>query len=137
MNNIAKRSRIAIILVGVLLAGLGVYFVTFLFRASDWMTTEGNPYVYSGTNVTSGIVLDRQGTVLQDSTNGRVYAESELLRKSTLHILGDRSGYINAPFLDSYADEVLGYNVLNGVYSTSDEPGTVRLTISGEVQKTP
>ena len=136
MNNIAKRSRIAIILVGVLLAGLGVYFVTFLFRASDWMTTEGNPYVYSGTNVTSGIVLDRQGTVLQDSTNGRVYAESELLRKSTLHILGDRSGYINAPFLDSYADEVLGYNVLNGVYSTSDEPGTVRLTISGEVQKT-
>lgn len=136
MNNIAKRSRFAILLVIVLLVGLGVYFATYLTNAEQWMTTEGNPYVYSGTNVTTGIVVDRDGTVLQDATDGREYAESETLRKATLHILGDRSGFINAPFLDNYAGDLLGYNVVNGIYSTSDEPGTVQLTISGEVQKT-
>ena len=58
----------------------------------------------------SGVITDRSGVVLLDSTDGRVYAEDAEVRKATLHLLGDREGYIAAPLLSEYADALVGYD---------------------------
>ena len=43
------------------------------------------------------------------------------LRQATLHLLGDREGYISAPFLSAkYGAELVGFDPLNGVYSTGE-----------------
>lgn len=136
MNRVAKRSIFALILVVGLLAGLVLFCVRYATSAGQWVTYPGSPHVYSGSNLNTGIVYDRSGTVLLDSTDGRYYAYDLLIRQSTMHILGDRYGYIPSPMLDEYADDMIGYNMFTGVYNSEDETGKLTLSIDATAQAT-
>ena len=63
----------------------------------------GSPHVYSGGNIGCGTVVDKDGVILLDMEGERTYASSEMLRKATIHWLGDRYGSISAPALPSHA----------------------------------
>ena len=82
------------------------------------------------------MVLDRDGVMLMTMGQGTSYGESANLRKSVLHWLGDRQGKIPATAISHYSDEMSNYNLVNGLYNYIDEPGTISLTLSAEVQKT-
>lgn len=135
MNRIAGRSKFALILAAVLILGLVVFFAEYLFQAHNWVVFSGSPHVYTGSNLDCGLVVDRNGTLLLDATDGRTYAESATLRKSTLHLLGDRYGYIDAPALSEYSSQMVGFDLLNGVYTTNGTGGQATLTISAEAQE--
>ena len=135
MNRVAARSTIALMLVVVLLGGMCLFSVEYMMKAGDWVIFQGNPHVYNGVNIGCGVITDRSGMVLLDSTDGRTYAADGAIRKSTIHWLGDRYGYISAPAVTAYAPEMAGYDFLNGLYGYGGTGGSAELTISAEVQK--
>ena len=135
MNRVAARSTIALMLVVVLLGGMCLFCVEFLMKSDDWVIFEGNPHVYNGVNIGCGVITDRSGIVLLDSSDGRSYADDSALRKSTIHWLGDRYGYISAPAVTAYASQMAGYDLLNGLYGYSGTGGSAELTLSAAVQK--
>ena len=134
MNRVASRAFVAVLLALLLVAGLGFFVVEYVTNAADWVMFPGSPHVYSGGNIGCGTVVDREGTMLLDLENGRIYASSEALRKATVHWLGDRYGSISAPALPAHAAELAGYDLLNGVYAYGNASGIARLTLSGAVQ---
>lgn len=135
MNRVAKRSTIALLLVVVLIGGMLFFTGEFLLKADDWSVFPGNPHVYSGGNIGCGIVTDKDGTILLDATNGRVYAEDYATRLAMLHWLGDRGGNISAPAVSEYSEEMAGYDLINGLYSYSGTGGEARMTLSSQVQR--
>ncbi len=134
MNRISKRAWFALVLAIALALGTFVFALRYCAEAGRWATFQGSPHVYSGGNLNSGIITDRTDTVLLDATDGRSYADSKLLRMATMHILGDRAGYIPSRVLEKYSDELIGYNLLTGTYSLSGGKGRMKLTLSAQVQ---
>lgn len=124
-----------IVLIALLGAGIGLFSVQYVLHAGEWAVFPGSPHVYAGGNVSYGTVTDRDGTVLLESADGRTYSDDAVLRSAVMHLLGDRYGYISAPSIVPYADELVGHTLVNGLYSLGDGASRVRLTISAEVQK--
>ena len=134
MHRIASRAGIAIVLVLALVAGLGFFVAEFVTNAEDWVVFAGSPHVYQGGNIGCGIVVDSEGELLLNMEEGRTYAQSKALRKTTVHWLGDRYGSISAPALASYASELAGFEMLDGIYSYGDTSATAKLTLNGRLQ---
>lgn len=135
MNRVAHRTTIAMILALILVGGMLLFLLEYVLEADDWAVFPGNPHVYTGSNIGCGIITDREGNVLLDATSGREYAEDYATRLATLHWLGDRAGYISAPAVSYYSNEMAGYDLVNGLYSYSGTGGEARMTISSYVQK--
>ena len=135
MKRLSNRTIFLLILMGVLVLGLGFFTVRYFLYAGEWVTFQGSPHVYSGSNLSSGKVTDRDGVLLLDSTDGRVYAEDPVIRAATMHLLGDRYGYISAPVLTEYADYLVGFNPVNGIFGQNQGANTAVLSISAQVQK--
>lgn len=135
MNRIARRAGITILLALLLVAGLSFFVAEYAIEANDWVIFSGSPHIYNGGNIGTGTVIDREGNMLLDMNDGRTYASSLELRKSTVHWLGDRNGSVNAPALTTYSAELAGYDILNGVYHYGENSGIAQLTLSGTVQK--
>ena len=135
MNRVASRSTIAMMLVVVLLGGMCLFLTEYVMKADDWVVFEGSPHVYNGVNLGCGVITDRSGELLLSATDVRTYSEDKNIRKSTLHWLGDRLGYISAPAVATYAGEMSGYGLINGLYGYSGTGGEAVMTISAEVQK--
>ena len=135
MNRVAHRTTIALLLCMVLIGGMLFFLAEFLFKADDWTVFEGNPHIYNGTNIGCGVIYDRAGELLLSALDGREYSEDAGIRRSTLHWLGDRAGYISAPAVSYYSEEMAGYSLLNGLYSYSGTGGEAVMTISAQVQK--
>ena len=136
MNKLAKRAWFALALAGVLLVGLLVIVVRYFKDSPDWVTFQSNPHVYNNGVMDSGTVVDRDGTVLLDATDGRSYADSETLRKAMLHLLGDTEGNITPYLLNEYGDEMIGLDRINGTHHTGSGSGELRMTLSADVQRT-
>jgi len=136
MNRVARRSTIALLLAVILVGGMLFFVGEFFLKADDWSVFPGNPHVYSGNNIDCGKVLDTDGQLILDSRDGRVYAEDYATRLAMLHWVGDRFGYISAPAVSEYSEEMAGYDLLNGLYSYSGTGGEARMTLSAQVQKT-
>ncbi len=134
MNRIIKRAGILLVLVLVLAAGTLFFLGEYFFGAGKWVMSAGSPHVYNAANLGCGVVTDKNGILLLDMTGGRTYSDNLLLRQSTIHWLGDRNGNISAPALPYYAQKVVGFDPIGGVYSYGGTGGTVKLTLSARVQ---
>ncbi len=135
MKRISHRMVFLLVLMAMLAVGLAVFAIQYGMYADDWVTFSGSPHVYTGSNLSTGQVTDRNGVLLLENSGGRVYAEDAALRRSTMHLLGDRFGYISAPVLNAYADELVGFSPVNGLYSAVEQGSTAELTVYAEVQK--
>lgn len=133
MRRIAMRSITIWILILLLLGGLGFFLVEYVMYGDQWVLSQGSPHIYKGDNIATGVVLDREGVVLLDTSEGRTYAATKELRSATIHWLGDRYGYISAPAVANYAKEMAGFDMLTGLYSDSGG-GKAKLTISSKLQ---
>ena len=92
MKKISKRAWMAMALAIALLAGLLVFVGEYVVNAKDWVTFPGSPHVYTGVNPDCGRIYDRSGMLLLNTDDGRVYSTDETVRRSTMHLLGDRDG---------------------------------------------
>ena len=136
MNRVTKRTWLMALFILVLLGGMLVFTWEYITEAKDWVAFSGSPHVYNSSNLGCGTVTDRSGEVLLDITDTRTYSGDVATRKSTLHWLGDRKGYISAGAVSSYAAEMAGFDRINGVYDAAGTGGTAALTLSAHVQNT-
>lgn len=134
MNRVTKRTWLMGLFVCILMGGMLLFIWEYATLSQNWIVFEGSPHVYNSGNIGCGTILDRSGTTLLDITEKRTYSTDETTRKSTLHWLGDRKGYISASAISGYAAEIAGFDKISGVYSASGTGGTARLTLSAEVQ---
>lgn len=134
MKKVSGRAIFPLILAIVLLAGTVLLCVRYFAKADEWVTFSGSPHVYTGVNLDGGVVTDRDGTLLLDSTDGRNYSADAATRTATMHLLGDRYGYIQAPLLGSFADDMIGFDKINGLYGAEGTEANAALTLSAAAQ---
>lgn len=134
MNRIASRSGIVLIFALILTAGFLFFALEFGFKSDDWVIHSGSAHVYNGQNLNCGVVVDGEGILLLDMQTDRKYSSDSAIRKGTVHWLGDRYGKINAPALSAYADEMVGYDLVSGVYKYEDTAGVAKMTINTKIQ---
>ena len=134
MNRVAARAMIVLILVLALACGVVFFLGEYLTKGEDWVLFSGSPHVYANGKIGTGTINDRNGKLLVDLTDGRAYASDAGLRMAALHWIGDRQGNIRAAYLNRYTTELLGYDLVNGVYAYGNNVGTVQLTLSSDLQ---
>lgn len=135
MNRVVGRAGISMILIVALAAGMVFFLGDYLINSGDWVVSEGSPFVSVEFSGISGTVTDRNGVVLMDTSDGKVYSDDETLRSAVIHWLGDRKGSIHAPTISYYASLMTKHDVVNGLYAYGNDGGSIRLTISAAVQK--
>ena len=136
MNRVTKRTWLMGLFIAILVGGMVFFLWEYVGNAAQWVAFTGSPHIYNKTNLGCGTVTDRDGTILLDISAERSYALDPLTRKSTLHWLGDRKGYIKAGAVTHYAGNMVGFDLINGVYSAQEQGGRARLTLSAEIQNT-
>ena len=135
MNKVSKRAWLVLAAAAVIFCGVILFVVRYARNASEWVTFPGNPHLYSGINPSIGTVRDASGELLLDSSGERIYAHDLMLRRSTMHLLGDRDGFIEAPLLGHYAEDMISYSPVYGLVIEEKTPATAELTIAASVQK--
>jgi peptidoglycan glycosyltransferase len=134
MNRIALRAIAIWALVALLLGGVGFFLVEYFLKGDQWVVSQGSPHVYNEFNIGTGTVVDRNGNLLMQQKEELIYTSDEALRKATIHWIGDRVGNIHAPAVPHYAEELIKYNPVTGIYVYSED-ATAALTLSSELQK--
>lgn len=134
MNRVTKRTWIMGLFVLILLGGMALFLWDYAAHADAWVAFSGSPHIYNGNNIGCGTIVDRTGNQLLDISDDRVYANDLTTRKSTLHWLGDRRGYIKAGAISNYAAEMSGFDLVNGIYDMDGTGGVSTLTLSTAVQ---
>ena len=120
----------------ILLGGMFFFLWEYVSRAEQWVSFPSSPHIYNNGNIGCGTITDRYGNVLLDIDETRSYSENETTRKSTLHWLGDRKGFIDAGVVSGYAAKMTGFDLVSGVYAADGAGGEARLTLSAKVQNT-
>lgn len=133
MNKIANRAWAAMILAFALFFGLLTIVFRYIRDSEEWYLHHSNSAVYTNGRLNSGMVYDRSGTLLVDATDGRVYPDDALLRRATLHLLGDVEGNVPDYMMDYYSNELTAYDLFNG--AQSGQGVSMELTVNAQIQK--
>ena len=134
MNRVRKRAWIMMMFLLGLVGGMCFFLFEYWTKADQWVVFQGSPHVYQSSSLGSAVITDREGKLLLDTTDGRVYASDAFLRQATIHWLGDRQGNIRANAIGAYTSEIAGFDRIDGVYSYADACGEAALTLSARVQ---
>ena len=143
MNRISRRAMAVLVVVALMMGGILFFVIEYFVKGSTWVLTPGSPHVYVPQNakveedvkpnIGCGVITDRDGILLLDTNDGRSYSPLQALRQSPLHWVGDRRGNISAPAVSTYAQELVGYDPINGLYHYSGS-GQAYLTLSSKIQ---
>lgn len=139
MKTTGARSLILYIVGLGFLFGLGVFLYGFTLKGGDWAVQPFNRHISGGGGISAtGRILDRNGTVLAQSVNGkRVYNSDALTRRAMLHAVGDTQGYISTGVQYNFRSELSGYNPVTGLVSPTGKPNgsDIRLTLDSGLCK--
>lgn len=139
MKMITKRGIFLWILCFCFLFGLGFLTYSLVADGETWAMKSYNRHVYRGGQlIAAGQITDRDGVVLSETQDGkRVYNEDKNVRKSTLHLVGDTRGFISTGVQTKFEAELVGYNLIDGVYNINKYGGNdLKLTIDADINKT-
>lgn len=137
MKTTAKRGFVVLLLVVAVTVGLSILGVRFATNGEKWSTLRANEHLNeNGSFIAAGNITDRNGELLAHTENEkRIYNDSERIRRSTLHIVGDTEGYIASGVQTAYKTSLTGYNPITGIYSLKKygRGNDVVLTIDSQV----
>ncbi|MDR1464695.1 MAG: penicillin-binding protein [Oscillospiraceae bacterium] len=140
MHSISKRVWALLALILAFAAGSVVMLTGFAMNGERWASNRANSHIFSGGSVAiAGGIYDRSGMPLAVSKDGkRVMAESAIMRKATLHAVGDPEGFISAGAQSAFRDILAGYDPFNGIYELTKygKGSDVVLTIDANLCKT-
>lgn len=139
MKMITKRGIFLWVLCALFIGGIIFLSFSLATEGSTWVMKNYNRHVYSdGQLIAAGKIKDRNGVVLSESKDGeRVYSDDKSTRLSTLHLVGDTCGFISTGVQTVFEKQLVGYNIVNGVYDI-DKYGSgndLTLTVDSEINK--
>lgn len=132
MRKIEQRSAVCLLLCAALLLGSILFTVQFLVHGGQWAAFSANRHLYNSQGQLSvGRVLDRDGDILSyvNQEGQRTYYENPLVRRATLHAVGDAQGNVGAGALTAFAHRLSGYDLLTGTYSPLGAGNDLYLTL--------
>ena len=137
MKTTGTRSLVLFLLAAGFFFGLGVFLYGLVTEGGNWAVQPFNGHL-TGTSVSSGEgrILDRNGSVLAETKNGkRVYSSDYSTRCALLHAVGDTQGYISAGVQYNYRSELSGYNFITGLVSPTGKTNgsDIRLTLDSNL----
>lgn len=137
MKKIEKRAIMCLLLGLVLIVGVGIFSYRFVKDGDDWASYEGNRDVYARGDLSKGALYDADGKLLMQNTeNGMVFNEDPGVRKALMHVTGDRDNNISTGANRAFTDEMIGYDLINGIYSLNNSGKDINLTLDADVCKT-
>ena len=136
MNKIKKRALIILFLAIFMILGAFSFLISFEENGADWAGFPSNDHAYSEGILILGQVRDRDGLLLLSTEDEqRKYSEDRGIRLSTLYAVGDPAGNIGGSATSIFTKQLMGYNLINGVYSGSGKGRDVYLTIDADLNK--
>ncbi|MBR3835234.1 MAG: penicillin-binding protein [Clostridia bacterium] len=139
MNNTTKRAYVLYVFILAFLVGMGILVYSFYIHGGEWTSNLVNKHIYSnGQIANAGAIYDCNGVALAYSENGvRKYHKSEVVRKATLHSVGDQSSFIATGVQSIYSSRLSGYDFINGVYNLKkfNRGNDINLTLDAEICK--
>lgn len=137
MKKVSNRASALLVLSGLILFGLVLFAFSEGKDGGSWVTFPSNQHLFTDGALSKGRVLDRTGMVLWDANDGEpVYAKDKTIRKATLHAVGDASGNIATSAKVAFADQLIGYDFLNGVFGLRAAGSNLYLTLDAQLCKT-
>ena len=137
MKMTSRRGLVALLLVAIVLGGLGLLGFKLAVNGEKWATLRANLHLTKdGSFVAAGNITDRNGEILAYTEDEeRFYNNSERIRRSVLHIVGDTEGYISSGVQTAYKTELTGYNPITGLYSLKKygRGNDIKLTLDSKV----
>jgi len=130
MRKQERRAWICLTIAAVLLGGVILFGWRFATQGGEWASFYGNTQIYTDGMINRGTVTDREGTVLMECTqSGIIYNDDWTTRVSTVHAVGDPRGNISGGAINVFKSQLIGYDILNGTYDTSQSGKKISLTI--------
>ena len=118
----------------VLILGVGVFTYRYIAHGDDWASYEGNLDVYARGDLSKGSLYDTNGQILMKNTSsGMEFNENADVRKALMHVTGDKDNNITTGANRAFTDELIGYNLINGVYSLNYAGKDVTMTLDANV----
>ena len=134
MKKIEKRAIMCLLLAFVLLTGVGIFSYRYVAHGDDWASSEGNRDVYNEGDLSKGKLYDTNGTLLMQNTpEGMIFNDDASVRTALMHITGDKDNNISTGANRAFTDELIGYNLINGVYSLNNAGKDVSLTLDANI----
>ncbi len=137
MKMTSKRGFVVLLLVVAVFVGLGFLGYKLAVNGENWATLRANEHLTeNGSFIAAGNIIDRNGEILARTENSqRIYNDSERIRRSTLHIVGDTEGYISSGVQTAYKTQLIGYNRVTGLHSLvkNGRGNDVKLTLDSEI----
>lgn len=137
MKMTSRRGFVVLLLVVAVVAGLGFLGYKLAVNGENWATLRANEHLTEdGSFIAAGHITDRNGEILAKTENNeRIYNDSERIRRSTLHIVGDTEGYISSGVQTAYKTQLIGYNHITGLHSLikNGRGNDVKLTLDSEL----
>lgn len=113
MKQLGYRAVMVLCFVALLAGGTALFCLRYVGDGGEWASSKVNSGVYENGRLRRGAIYDREGNLLYDATSGS-YAASEVVRRATLHLVGDRAGNIASSVTAQMSDRLVGFSPLTG-----------------------
>ena len=138
MKTTGWRSLILYIIGAGFLVGIIFFICSYFIQGGSWAIRPSNAHITNNGQLTySGEITDRDSNLLSYSKDDvQQYNDNALIRKATLHVVGDPNGYISTGAQYAFRTQLSGFNPITGVVSpfgTSVTGSNIKLTISSDV----
>ena len=132
MKQVKRRTLLVLLLVLALTAGVVFFCGEYATKGGAWASFIANDNTHTDGRLNMGQILDRNGKVLYDARTGE-YAEDWITRISTLHAVGDSSGFIGTSARSAFADRLVGFDP---IFGTTGGGNKLYLTIDADLNET-
>ncbi len=135
MKKVQRRALSVILIIVVLMGGVGYFTFRFISEGQKWVNFTANRHVYSsGGELIDGAIYDRDEKPLLYTEDGkRKYSDNESVRCATMHIIGDKKGNVAKSLQKVYADRLVGYNIVAGMFSTKIAGNKIYTTLDSDI----
>ena len=135
MRKLERRAILCLLLAFALMAGIVYYIYELTVEGSTWVASPVNQHLYTNGYISTGSIYDRNGDLLlkNKSDGGKKFNSDYEIRRATVHTVGDKTGNLQTAANVAFADKLVGYDMLNGTFTTGDTDRKLFLTIDDEV----
>lgn len=134
MKKVQRRAFSVLIIIVFLMGGVGYFTFRFFTEGTKWVNFTANRHVYNNGVIIDGAIYDRDGNALLDTVEGkRKYSDSESVRCATMHIIGDKKSNVATSLQKVYADRLVGFNIITGMFSTTVAGNKIHTTLDSQI----
>ena len=134
MKIMSKRAVVLLVFLIAFLAGVAVFLQSYIRNAATWVEYPANKHLYSGGQLRTGTIADRNGMVLLQTVNGvKKYNSDKSVRTALMQAVGDSGGNVAAGAQTAFAHQLSGWNLLGGAFHLGDGGSEVRLTLDANL----